>query len=199
MSLYLRQAGQVLLNEYGLNEYHVSMDQYKCLVVLDDDNEELIRLRGVQFTKLAPTKKEINFALELLDKFIVKHWLTAKAFLDKKAAFKAKDTVPNMAEKGKFIVHVPSTGYQRDERYTLVYKDSFFVWTFTLEDDLTLKVKSCNTLDGSSISTPQQLTEYKFDERECERGYNHLMAFKQQNEEKIELEKLRKSLFKNDA
>lgn len=199
MSLYLRQAGQVLLNEYGLNEYHVSMDKYKCLVVLDDDNEELIRLKGVQFTKLAPTKKEINFALELLDKFIVKHWLTAKAFLDKKAAFKASEVIPTTIEKEKFTVSAPSTGYQRENRYTLNYKDQFFTWIFALEEDLTLKIKSCSITNTSAIKTPGALTEYKFDERECERGYNHLMAFRQQNEEKIELEKLRKSLFKNDA
>lgn len=74
MSLMLRKACQPLLDNVGLNNYHVSIDPPSKLLRIDGEcGDTLAVVKGITFTRINPTNQEIEYAVELFDAFIIKY------------------------------------------------------------------------------------------------------------------------------
>ena len=74
MSLILRKECQPILDECGLENFHVKIDDYsKNLVIATECDRPFITVNGITFTRNKPTVKEIEYAKELFNAFIVKY------------------------------------------------------------------------------------------------------------------------------
>lgn len=90
MSLILRQQCQPVLNEYGLGDYHVRINDSKYLSVTGPCGKPMFSVSGIEFVRAQPTSKEIEFAVELLTDFCLTHKATIRtALIAKKALFNA--------------------------------------------------------------------------------------------------------------
>ena len=73
MSLALREKSQPLLDKNGFHNYHVGISDSKDMQVLTECGQLVVNVKGVKFSRLEPTLKEREYALELFDAFLVKH------------------------------------------------------------------------------------------------------------------------------
>ena len=73
MSLVLRKACQPLLDDAELSNYHVEISQNKNMNIVGECGSLFVTVKGVTFSRLAPTNPEIAYAVELLDAFLAKH------------------------------------------------------------------------------------------------------------------------------
>ena len=86
MSLQLRKQCQAMLDNVGLNNYHVQIaDDTKYMQIVGECGQPFVTIQGIRFSKMAPTQLEIDISLELFDAFLVKHTATFKAFIKAKA------------------------------------------------------------------------------------------------------------------
>ena len=156
-----------------------------------------MHFNGIDLVKMMPTKKEIAFSLDLLDKFFTKHWLVIKAYIDKKKVFEDKRKVA--IKNNKISINCPAFSYDNKDRvYTVEYTDEYFTWTFTFDS----KKKNTSTVKKPHIHkniSPDQITEYVFDYDELKNQYGFISLAIDYNEEKLEIERLRVSLFKYDV
>ena len=198
MSLQLRQAGQEMLDSYDMHKYHVNMSQdTKALQIQDEEGDLLIKLKNVKFSKFAPTKKEIAFALGLLDQFIVKNFLTIKAYLDKKASFLAKDKVK--MNKRNFTITAPYLNKPLKDRFLdleFFYYDDLFQWQITFDARHEPSI-TCNSLVKPSSLT--DVREYEFDIQNSNEAVLYFTKYIEWEAEKFELEALKQSLYRQDV
>ena len=76
MSLMLRKACQPILDESNLQNYHTEIDNDsgdRCLRIVGECGKPLMQINGINFSRAAPTKVEIEYATELLQAFLVKY------------------------------------------------------------------------------------------------------------------------------
>jgi hypothetical protein len=86
MSLFLRKKCQEKLDEVGLENYHVQVDETsKCLMIVGECGQIMTTIVGIRLSRMAPNEKEIDLALELLDDFLTKHADNFREFLKVKA------------------------------------------------------------------------------------------------------------------
>ena len=194
--LMIRQLGQDILNTYALDDYHLTTDGNRNLQIQDDNGNVLLSPNGIQFSKSNPTKKEINYSLELLDNFLSKHFIIIKAYLDKLKAFRLMEKPKEKFDK--FKMSAPYKHYGKNETfYTLTYTDKFFKWSFKLDTKVNVKPDSVEVNNNFS---PNELKEYNFDEQYViKKGLPFAKEFIAYNEEKLSLERHKKNLFKKEA
>lgn len=88
MSLLLRKECQPVLDEHGLGEYHAAIvgadgwEKFKVLGIVGTCGQEFVKIRGIAFSKINPSAKEIEYAAELLQEFFLTHRKTLEVFLD---------------------------------------------------------------------------------------------------------------------
>jgi hypothetical protein len=87
VSLFLRKRCQEKLDNVGLENYHVQVDEpTKCLTIVGECGQLLTTIEGIRLSRMAPNDKEIMLALDLLDDFLTKHTHNFKLFREAKAA-----------------------------------------------------------------------------------------------------------------
>jgi len=100
MSLLLRQACQKSLDDFGLNNYHVRINEHsKTLTVVGECGAELINVHGIRFSRNTPTKDETEYAATLLDAFMGKHGVDVKDFITRNTLL--KNTPKPVAKDGE--------------------------------------------------------------------------------------------------
>jgi hypothetical protein len=110
----LRKASQEILNRFDLDDYHAAIDNNKHMAVVGPCGKPLFHIYGITFNRASPTGAEIEYAVELLNEFLVKHRQTIKDY------FKAIDKFMNMPIAGKefpefdFYADVP-TQYKKNQ------------------------------------------------------------------------------------
>lgn len=102
MSLQLRQQAEKVLERHKLNNYHVRIDDALYMNIVGECGQPLVTIYGIKFTKKTPTKSEIEYALTLLDSFLIKHSKDIKHYVAKYIEFKKLPEV--MHEKGKYTI-----------------------------------------------------------------------------------------------
>jgi len=86
MSLFLRKACQENLDNVGLENYHIQVDEStKCLQIVGECGQILTSITGIRLSRMAPAPHEIKLAVELFDDFLAKHTATFKEFVAVKA------------------------------------------------------------------------------------------------------------------
>lgn len=85
MSLQLRQLCQPKLDGMGLSKYHVRIESRKYhtrnMLIVGECGKALTSISGIEFSRNNPVKAEIEYAVELLEAFLVKHGVDIKAFV----------------------------------------------------------------------------------------------------------------------
>ena len=90
MSLIFRQLAQELLDSNDLPMLHADIHPQRYTVQISTEcGKPLTELNGVQFSRRSPTMAEINYAVELLDAFLIKHGQTIRDAI--KVHFELKD------------------------------------------------------------------------------------------------------------
>lgn len=84
--LLLRQACQPLLNELGLSELHVTI-QDKTLTVVGSCGKPLVAISGIQFSKNSASNAERDFAVSLFQQFLIAYGKELKDFVTAKQEF----------------------------------------------------------------------------------------------------------------
>jgi hypothetical protein len=96
MSLLLRKATQDLLIKFNLGEYHIDINQELDMVIVGECGNYLCTVKGVTFSRKSPTKAEINFAVELLNKFLTTHKSKINKVISTKADWKLNSPNENL-------------------------------------------------------------------------------------------------------
>jgi hypothetical protein len=74
MSLVLRQKCQQLLDDNNLSMLHADINAHNYYMELATEcGKPVTTIKGVQFSRRSPTMGEIDYAVKLLDAFLVKH------------------------------------------------------------------------------------------------------------------------------
>lgn len=84
--LLLRQACQPLLNELGLSDLHVTI-QDKTLTVVGYCGKPIVAISGIQFSKNSVSNAERDFAVSLFQQFLVAYGKELKDFVTAKQEF----------------------------------------------------------------------------------------------------------------
>jgi len=206
MSLLLRQTGDTTLAVHDLQAFHIGIDnESKQLKLVNNNGDQLLSLKGIRFSSMNPTKNEIKLALELLDGFLIKHWLMIKAYLDKHTAFTQRPVIND--ENQNFSIDEPHRGNDSqyhvnklEKRFICTYKDALFEWTFFVDNDLNFTFKQMELLNSfENKTTPEDLTNYHFDQNAFENGHRYIADYISYTNERASLEKSKQKLFKYDV
>jgi hypothetical protein len=82
MSLFLRKECQQLLDDVGLEMYHIQVGETnKNLEIVGECGQLLTTIAGIRLSRMAPNKDEIVLAIELFDDFLAAHTGTFKQFI----------------------------------------------------------------------------------------------------------------------
>ena len=75
MSLILRAKCQPLLDDVGLQNYHVAVDtgMQRTMKIVGECGQPFVSITGIQFARSTPSAAELPVALELLEAFLMKH------------------------------------------------------------------------------------------------------------------------------
>ena len=152
MSLILRTTLQDHLNNYGLGDYHIRIDGNQNLSIAAECGKPFVTVQGIQFASGRPTKAEINAANDLLEEFILTHRETIKATIVAKS---------NVAKYPQLTIEdleaLDFTSRYNGIDKSIEWQDSMVNWRF----DMTSGELESLSLEG--LSTPAQLSAYKFD------------------------------------
>lgn len=106
MALMLRKAAQPVLNNADLDPYHADLDRNtKEFKLYTPCGKTFATVSGVLFGSIRPTKEEIDFAVELLEFWLLRN----KAIIDEYiAAFGKLQTYSELPNKqNDFEIHYP--------------------------------------------------------------------------------------------
>jgi hypothetical protein len=101
MALMLRQECEEILKREGLGEYHVDIanGHQKVLTLFNPCGEVFVGVPGITFGSMKPTKAEVTYAHELLDRWLVANRKKIVRFLAAKELF-AATPLPVIHRKG---------------------------------------------------------------------------------------------------
>ena len=102
MSLTLRKECQEQLDNAGFQNYHVDIDGSRHLVIVSECGKPLVTVHGVRFSRTQPTGSEIDYAVELLGSFLIKHQGTLAEFIN------AKREMEELPDCPEFPTVIPS-------------------------------------------------------------------------------------------
>ena len=111
MSLILRDLCQSFLDDVGLQNYHVEIAQNKQLTIVGECGQTLVTIKGVTFSRFAPTKEEINISMPLFNAFLVKHIKTLKEYVATKEELQKLPSLEEVKKKIKGLDHFDSGNY----------------------------------------------------------------------------------------
>ena len=126
MSLLLRKECQNLLTSHGLGNYHAAIGRHiRYLEIVGSCGKPFATIYGVLFSRNIPTKAEIEYAVTLLEDFLLAHKTTVQNFL--KAA-QALANTPDTKETPDMVIpyiSIINGTYYENELY-IQYKDGPF-------------------------------------------------------------------------
>lgn len=170
MALMLRQACTGTLSSFDLDAYHADIDSNtKHLCLYTPCGKRFATIHGVVFSRLHPTKAEIDYAVELLEQWCERNVTMINEYID------AFEILQRMEEpKAKFrvgdnrieIARKQASQYNHEKRaheyvYTvsgITIQDNY--WTFCL--DRNLGVKSITFHANDEENRPYQPLPVKF-------------------------------------
>lgn len=95
MSLILRKATQEILDANDLGMLHTDIDDGShVLSLVTECGKPIVRISGIRFSRMAPTGKEIEYAVELFDSFLVKHGDSLREYIKHARADKLEEDAP---------------------------------------------------------------------------------------------------------
>lgn len=113
MSLLFRKKVQPILDKVGLANYHVAINRYKNVEIQGECGQSLIVIGGIEFSRVGPNGKEIDYAVELMQDFVDTHKVLIGEFNDAVTELtKARTTMgknPDMSDRWH---------YDNEVRYT---------------------------------------------------------------------------------
>lgn len=132
MSLLLRQACQPYIDDMGLFHLYadISNKPYRNLTLYNECGRAVCTISGISFSRQNPGQKELEYATELFNAFLVKH---GALFVKYKQNLQAYKNIPIPLIDPKYGAYF--TGRN------LIYKDNYL--KVTLEKDLTISELSC--------------------------------------------------------
>lgn len=183
MSLLLRQSCQNVLDGVKLTEYHVRIDDStKTLVVSSTCGKPLFSIPGIQFASLRPTRVEIDYAVELLDTFVLTHADSITAYLKAYHAF--NKLTPVLREDKDSDIKIEG-GYYTAKNQTIVYfLDNEFKFKYNSETNYTLFVGAPDS------TTAEMVTKFKLDKNKLKAAKKYLADFSSYSNSKQALEDL---------
>jgi hypothetical protein len=105
MSLILRKLAQEKLDAAGFPNIYADINNSLYMQLSTECGRPIAQINGVSFSRKAPTNAEIDYAVELLEAFLVKHKTTM-------------DTAINLEHKYKDLENPPEIpGVEADQRY----------------------------------------------------------------------------------
>jgi hypothetical protein len=93
MSLIVREKCQQMLDAVGLDNLHASLDQSRCLTIALECGQPVVTITGIQFSRKEPSMKEIEYASELFNAFLLKHTAVLREYVSKRQAL-IEQTMP---------------------------------------------------------------------------------------------------------
>lgn len=73
MSLVLRQLTQEMLDKNGLSMLHAEVSDYKKLTLVGECGQPFLTANGIRFSKKIPSVREVEYAAQLLEKYVNKN------------------------------------------------------------------------------------------------------------------------------
>jgi len=128
MSLLLRQSNQEILDQFGFTSFHTRVNDNKNLSICTACGEPFITISGIQFSKAAPAKVEVEYSNKLLQDFLTKNNKEINAYVDAYIAFTSKDVIPADNKELRISINTHSNynfGY-------LYFSDDYITYSFTL-------------------------------------------------------------------
>ena len=158
MSLILRTTCQEQLNNNGLGDYHIRLNDLNCLMIAAECGKPFVNIAGIQFASKRLTQAEIDAAEGLLEEFILTHRETIRMVIAAKAALAkcpplTKETIAKVGFTSRY------DGIGQD----ISFQDGIVNW------DYDLKSKKINN-PSATRATPAQYTSYKFDKTFVTKG-----------------------------
>ena len=170
MSLILRKKCQEILDDQKLSNYHVAIEEStKCMQIVGECGKPLFSIYGIKFTRMAPTKEEIEYAVELLDTFIIKHKTAITGFLSKIIILKNLVEIKTTDTNRVWINTNHSSGYAK--KYFSSYTDDAFKIQINGQDD---KI-AFDTIE--TYEKPVKISDYTFSVHRHNAAVKILKAF----------------------
>lgn len=161
MSLMLRKACQEILDTNVLQNYHVDINvDTKQLDIVGECGRILVSIAGIKFVKLQPSRAEIEYAVELLNAFLVAHSSRIYTYLEALGKFNKKPVMERDTDKYKITNNgLPVKGIIG---YRILYKDDFFLYTL---DNASTNAPVLTTIRNSNLSIDalRALSHWNFD------------------------------------
>ena len=203
MSLILRKQCQDSLDKYGLDIYHVRIDERgKHLKIVGECGKPLVEVFGIRFTKITPSMGEIDYAEELFTEFLATHGKTIQEYIAKAKSFnKLKEII---AQTGPFDIDDSTTynakkGIHEITSYTLTINDGMMQFNYrTDKKGNRITFKSSN-IRGNASATPEKATAFIADPALLVAGKKHIKAYINYTNQESDMEKLKEKLSKCDV
>ena len=139
MSLLLRKAGQKVLDQYKLPNFHVGINDHNQMNIQSECGKPFVTIVGIRFNRTTPTAEEIVYATELLDGYMATHIQTMKTYLKAEQSF-AKKKAPAFDKQFELNINLNyynSKTHKHLLRANLLYKDDILKITYRTEDNKT--------------------------------------------------------------
>ncbi len=176
MSLMLRKTCQIVLDNYNLQNYHVTISETtKCLAIVTECGKPLANIEGITFSRICPTKDEIVYASELLRDFLTTHKVQFGLYVTARNAFVKLKEIEMSSKDGMVYFN---TNYGKPDDMYLSYMDGPF--KFHLDDVGNIAKIEIN---DEKKAKPATLTAYKYSGSKATKAYKHLDAYRQYKKE----------------
>lgn len=163
MSLILRRECQDQLDQAGLGSYHVEIKggrgDNKNLCIVGECGQPFITLYGVSFAKLAPTRGEIAYAVELLREFLASHKVKIDAYLKAKIEFMKKEEPSRDSE-----IFALQNVYRSKNRWNVKFWDDTYFYIANV-NGLILHSELRDPEESQKWRTVKEIKAHRFPEK----------------------------------
>lgn len=193
MSLALREECQPIINEFFMGDFHAMIDSNKKLKIAHECGKPLFTVRDIEFSKTVPTRKEIEYAAKLLEKFLISHEKTVNNYL----------TQIDKVSKLKLITN--TTNYNvisnmHTKKGHITYTDSVFsitlcnknIWTEKIIINSTVRLTEVLTTDDFFAS--RNKTSFSLDKKLYKEMVKILIKYISQQVEISKVQKYKQDL-----
>lgn len=179
MSLTLREKCQPVLDQYGLQNYHIEIEPNRGMEICGECGQRLVKVKGVTFSKSSPTLKEMEYSIELLDSFLIKHITILKRMMAQKEISRGLEQVEHEGfSLGRYSNGVEVT-YSPDKKYSITFNEDGTVAvnitfpsvkeanSFKITKDIEKKIKEIADSRNKIIESNKLLQELNSELNQC--------------------------------
>lgn len=192
MSLLLRQAGQTILDQYKIPNFHVGINSDNKMTIQSECGKPFVTIQGIQFNRSIPSAQEITFAVELLDGYMATHIQTIQAYLKAQTTFQKKKRPATDKRFGIAIDfnHYTKSSHKPSHYQIIIYRDDIL----NIKHSITNKKVKTTIQIHSNKTSLQKITNYKTDKKLQKEALTYLKAHHKYHKEKYDLEELKQKL-----